>query len=189
VARDSYVYTGGGPRTPLRQLRLRTVFWRALPHPPWRGTSFRQLLWTDAGLTLADDRHGGRVAVLEGRHWRRLPGPGFRSAVLQWWWTGRRLVAPFAAHGSAAAVDPRTGRWSRVRTGPFPGEATTGLATSDGPLVLEGGRLYDDRTERSVQLPLPPGVEAGSTVVDGRSIYLLDEDSHWWVLPVRAALG
>jgi hypothetical protein len=157
AVRDGYVQAAGVTGA-VRQLRLRTVVWRRLHVSPL-GRRPWQVLWA-----------GSRLVVAGG-------GP--------WSWTGQRLVAPFPRSGRPAALDPASGRRRPLDVDTQAPQPFTGAATSSGALVLDAGRLYDDDTGQTVAVPRPPGVEAGSTVIDEQRIYLLDQASRLWVLPVR----
>ncbi len=200
---------------PDRVLDTRTGTWSTLPDDPL-GLSFaRTITATDAGLVLTAvqlettgspaDPALVRAALLPpgSDRWTRLPDSD-QIGGSRWAWTGKRMVDPTlgGADGgetngygrtipNGGALDPATGRWSRLpntpkeQTGGWPVEAL------DGPVIAAEGWLYDDTARTWTLLPRPKDAppSAGVATWAGETLLVLggtdweaaDEPDEWTV--------
>lgn len=182
AARDGRVYTHRGDRVLVLDLAAAT--WSELPpddqRPPLRDG---RVFATDAGVVLTGVNYGEaapdeptltQLDRWDGTAWQRLPRTGMLGSLEHW--TGHRLVGVGigGADGGevdgwgrwypmAGAVDPATGRWSRLSgtpgfedlAGHWPVEA------ADGPRLATAGFVYDD--ELHTWTPLEPPASAQVT--------------------------
>lgn len=157
-----------------------TESWSTLPDDPLSPAWGRSITPTASGLVLTaagmdekgnpDDPALAQAALLPpgSSTWRRLP-PSDRLLGHGWVWTGTRLVDPTLGGADGGEVDdyggtlpfggrldPATGEWSPL---PDPPEEFSGgwpVRALAGPVIADGGYLYDDAAGTWTSLERPP---------------------------------
>ncbi len=179
---DSALYTVGVAATdPIQVFDLESNGWSTLPPSPLQPQlERRQLVVTPLGLTALGASRNAPPSdpfkfpevfgeVFDGADWTRLPRSHQQTFSCCWLWGGERIfhnerLPVYAKPGTTKAVrfsggmyfDPAANSWGFIGEMPTEvGVESAPLYAADGPQVVFGHLIYDDRDQSWTQLPAP----------------------------------